>query len=376
MFDTLARYVLKQAAARFLLLFLIFLGVLVGGQVGILIGQGVPPEACLPLVEKLVQFSLPIALPLALATAILVIIGGMNQDGELRALAASGVSHRAVVVRLLPLVGVAVLACLVLTNLVMPQAVASIRASKGRLAQTLIAQRVASDEPIIEEHGISVWVGSAEGAKLHNVRALMRREGEFVAAFSPDAHWALSDQGIHLEFEDVQLLQRRADGHIVAVSTSAYDYLWEGDSKAPGQSEPDAMSTAEAFRLASAPPPAGKDPAPFNNARLTVHFRFFLPLSLVAFSLFAIGLGLTFGTSQNLPGVVMVVVTVALVIYPAFGYVKTNVHQAQMNPGWLLWPPAGVVALAGLWLLWRPDRAREQLAWPFLALADLVRRKR
>ncbi len=368
MFDTLSRYLLRQTGARFLLLFAIFLGVLVGGQVGILIGQGVPPEACLPLIEKLLEFSLPIALPLALATAILVIIGAMNQDGELRALAASGVSHFAVTVRLAPLVVAAVLACLVLTHVVMPKAVAGIRASKGRLAQTLIAQRVASDEPILEEHGLSVWVGSADGAKLHNVRALSSRSGDFIAAFAPDAHWALSDQGIHLEFEDVQMLQRRADGHVVTVSTSAYDYLWEGDTKAPGQSEPDAMSTPEAMRLASIPPPPGKDPSSYNNARLTVHFRFFLPVSLIAFSLFAIGLGLTFGTSQNLHGVVMVVITVALVIYPAFGYVKTNVHHPQIDPGWLLWPPAALVALLGLALLWRPDRAREAISSPLAFL--------
>ncbi len=364
MFDTLARHVLTQCGARFLLLFAIFLLVLVGGQLGIFISQGVPPEACLPIVEQLVEISLPIALPLALATAILVIIGAMNQDGELRALASSGVSHLAVVVRVLPLVGVAMAACLALTHIIMPSAVAGIRGAKGRLAQTLIAQKVAIDEAVMEKGGVSVWVGAADGDQLTDIRALVTRSGgEFIAVFAPHAHWSLSSKGINLVFEDAQLMQRRADGRLTTIDAPVWPYLWEGD-QGTGQSEPDGMPTARVIELVEHPPAPGADPSNYNNARLTLQFRFFLPASLLAFALLAIGIGLTYGTSQNLPGVVIMVVVVALTIYPAFGYVKTNVSHAQINPGWLLWPPAGAVAALGLWLLWRPDRSREIIAMP------------
>jgi lipopolysaccharide export LptBFGC system permease protein LptF len=364
-FDTLARYVLSQCGARFLLLFTIFLLVLVGGQLGIFISQGVPPEACLPIVEQLVEVSLPIALPLALATSILVIIGAMNQEGELRALASSGVSHLAVVVRVLPLVAVAMVACLALTNIIMPNAVAGIRGAKGRLYQTLIAQKVAIDEAVMEKGGFSVWVGAADGDQLKDIRALVTRsQDEFVAVFAPRAHWSLSSKGINLVFEDAQLMQRRADGRLVTIDAPVWPYLWEGD-QGTGQSEPDGMPTARVLELVAHPPPAGADLSNYNNARLTLHFRFFLPASLLAFALLAIGIGLTYGTSQNLPGVVIMVVVVALTIYPAFGYVKTNVSHAQINPGWLLWPPAGVVAAFGLWLLWRPERSREILGLPY-----------
>jgi len=364
MFDTLARYILWQCATRFLLLFAIFLSVLVGGQLGIFISQGVPPEACLPIVQQLLEISLPIALPLALVTAILVIIGTMNQEGELRALASSGVSHLTVAVRVLPLVAVAMVACLFLTHIIMPSAVAGIRASKGRLAQTLIAQKVAIDEPVMEKSGISVWVGSADGDKLKDVRALVTRPDTFIAVFAPQAHWTLSSKGINLEFEDVQLMQHRSDGHLTTVDAPTWEYLWEGDQGTPGQSEPDGMPTGKVIELVKHPPGANDDPSNYNNARLTLHFRFFLPVSLLAFSLFAIGLGLTYGTSQNLPGVVIVVVVVAMAIYPAFGYVKTNVSHPQINPGWLLWPPAALIGGIGLWLMWRPDRSREIIALP------------
>jgi lipopolysaccharide export LptBFGC system permease protein LptF len=366
-FDTLARHVLTQCGSRFLLLFAIFLLVLVGGQLGIFISQGVPPEACLPIVQHLVEISLPIALPLALATSILVIIGAMNQEGELRALASSGVSHLAVVVRVLPLVAVAMVACLALTNIIMPNAVAGIRGAKGRLYQTLIAQKVAIDEAVMEKGGVSVWVGAADGDKLRDIRALVTRPDEFIAVFAPRAHWSLSSKGINLVFEDAQLMQRRADGRLTTIDAPVWPYLWEGD-QGSGQSEPDGMATGQVIELVKHPPAAGADPSNYNNARLTLHFRFFLPASLLAFALLAIGIGLTYGTSQNLPGVVIMVVVVALTIYPAFGYVKTNVSHPQISPGWLLWPPAGAVACLGLWLLWRPDRSREIIGMP-LALA-------
>jgi lipopolysaccharide export LptBFGC system permease protein LptF len=117
--------------------------------------------------------------------------------------------------------------------------------------------------------------------------------------------------------------------------------------------------------LAQQPPPAGESHSEYNNARLALHFRFFLPISLIAFSLLAMGLGLASGTDQNLLGIIIIVVIVAAVSYPTFGYVKSNSSAPQINPGWIMWPPGVFVAFFGLWLSWRPERAREILALPW-----------
>ena len=53
MFDTLSRYILRRTTMRFFLLFAVFMGVLVGGQIALLLGRGVPPEACLPMMQAL-----------------------------------------------------------------------------------------------------------------------------------------------------------------------------------------------------------------------------------------------------------------------------------------------------------------------------------
>jgi lipopolysaccharide export LptBFGC system permease protein LptF len=349
---------------------MVFMGVLVGGQLALLLGRGVPPEACLPMVQALSLLSLPIALPVALATAILVIIGGMNQEGELRALAASGVGHQRVIVRLIPLVVLAVIGCGVMTHVIMPMGIADMRANKGRLLQTAIASRVAEGEPMIERKGLSVWVGSSDGSHLEDVRALMTRNKEFIAVYSPKAQWVLADQGIHLECDNVQMMMRQSGKHVMVLDTERYAYLFDDDLARTDRIEPDALSTSAVMALTQKIPAKDESHSVYNNARLTVQFRFFLPLSLIAFSLLAMGLGLAYGTDQNLPGIVIIVVVVAAVVYPTFGYVKTNSAQPQFNPGWILWPPAIAVSLFGLWLSWRPERAREIIAMPWMWYAD------
>lgn len=360
--DTLARYVLRLASARFVLLFGVFMGVLVGGQFAILLSRGVPPEAAAPILVTLTLFSLPLAFPLALSTAMLVSLGAMNQDGELRALAAGGVGHHAVVWRLLPLILAGFLACAALTHFALPHAIADLRANKGKLLQTAIAERVASGEPVLNQSDSTVWVGSAEGAELRDIHALLIRNGSFIAAFAPSATWDLADGGIRIEARDLTLLQRDDKGKLMAVDAERWAYIHREEGGREGKLEPDAMPTAQVWRLAHQKPEPGKSLSVYNDARLSLHFRFFLPAALVAFCIFAMGMGLAFGTAQNLAGVGIMVVVVALVTYPAFGYVKANNTRDLINPGLLLWPPAILIGIIGAWLCWRPQRVREQLA--------------
>jgi lipopolysaccharide export LptBFGC system permease protein LptF len=370
MFDTLSRYVIQRVGARFVLLFVVFMGVLVGGQIALLLGRGVPPEACLPMIQALSLMSLPIALPVSLAAAILVILGGMQQDGELRALAASGVSHHRVLIKLIPFMVLMVLGCGVLTHFIMPQGIADMRANQGRLLQTAIASRVAEGEPMIQRDDISVWVGAADGAKLYDVRAMMARNKEFVALYSPEAEWVLADKGVHLECKNVQMLVRQPGKHVMVMDTERYAYLFDDELAKRTKIDPMALTTNEIQRIIEKVPAAGESHSLYNNARLALQFRYFLPLSLIAFGLLAMGLGLAYGTDQNLPGIIIIIVVVAATVYPTFGYVKSNTADVQIHPAWILWPPAVLVALFGLWLSWRPERAREIIAFPLTWLGS------
>ena len=359
--DTLARYVLRLAGARFIMHFAVFMGVLVGGQFAVLLSRGVPPEAAAPVLVTLAMFSLPLAFPLALSTALLVSLGAMNHDGELRALAAGGVSHHAVIRRLLPLIAVGVLISAFLAHFIMPRAVADIRDVKGQLLRTAIAERVASGEPVLNQNDSTVWVGAAEGGQLSDVHAMQVNGGTFVAAYAPRATWDLAEGGIRVEAHDLILLQRDDQGKLLAVDAERWSYVYHEDSSLKGKTEPDALSTPQVWQLAHQRPEPGQSRSVYNDARLTLHFRFFLPLALAIFCCLAMGMGLAFGTAQNLLGVAILVVIVSLVSFPAFGYAKANNTRELINPGFLLWPPAILVGIIGLWLCWRPQRAREQL---------------
>lgn len=404
--DTLARYVILRLAGRFLLLLAVFVGVVGGGQIGIFLGRGVPPEALAPVVPAMLLLALSVAIPLAMTTAVLVCLGGMQQEGEIQALASAGISHRTVIWRLAPVVALGVAASLVLVHLVMPVALADIRANKERFLQAGIATKVVQQEPIITDGPTVAWAGEAHGQRLKDV-FLHRVDGNgFTAVFAPEARWTLSERGIALELADVSMIQRSLDGDVSTGTWPIWD-VWhdpEGGGRitrctndacrfafprsGPGavaaaaesatcpqcatvtrrQIEPDTMSTARLLRELATVDPA-TDRSQFNNARLALHLRFFMPLSLLAFALFAAGFALVLGTADNLPGVAVVVVLVAVLTYPAVGYVKTNVDQAQMDPGWLLWPPIAALGLAGWFMVRRPDRVRQRLdaVGPWLA---------
>ncbi len=392
--DTLARYVIGRLMGRFLLLLAVFVGVVGGGQIGIFLGRGVPPEALAPVVPAMLLLGLSIAIPLALTTAVLVSVGGMQQEGEITALASAGISHRSVVWRLAPVVVSGVLASLILTHLVMPAALADIRANKERFLQAGIATKVVRQEPIITDGPTVVWAGEARGQRLRDV-FLHRTDGNgFTAVFAPRARWTLSERGIALELADVSMVQRGTDGQVTAGTWPTWD-VWhdpegggritrctndacrfsfprQGPDALPAdaesatcpqcrtvikrQVEPDTMSTGRLMRELREIDPA-TERSQFNNARLAMHLRF----SLIAFALFAAGFALVLGTSDNLPGIAMVVVLVALLTYPAVGYVKTNVRQEQIDPGWLLWPPVIALGIAGWFMVRRPDRVRQRL---------------
>ena len=135
---TLDRYILGKVASRFGMLLTIFIGVVIGGQLGTFIGRGVPPEALLGVIPTFVLLSLPIAVPLASSTALLVAIGGMVRAGEFQALAAAGVDPRRVILRMWKFVVVVALLVAVLAHVALPVAPAAC----GRIWAACCKQRL------------------------------------------------------------------------------------------------------------------------------------------------------------------------------------------------------------------------------------------
>jgi len=383
---TLSRHVLARVGGRFIALFLAFVGVFLGGQFTLIMAKGIPPEACLPVLESTLLLAVSLALPLGLTTAILLVCGALARDGEIRALAAGGISHLRVLRALAPLVLAGVIGSAVLAHVIMPQAMAGWRENQGRLFKAAVARYVAKREAIpIEEAGggqVRIWARAVAGNTLSDLY-LVQRDGDHVLTlFSPTTQWTAGPQGLVLQAPKLHLLRMPAesavgagaDRSVLAGEIAGYT-SWPISRSAKGESEsPDGMPTAQVLALVRAGPSADpKQRNVYNNARLSLHLRLFLPLSIVVFALLAAGIGLTFAATDNLIGVLLVVALVALSALPAIQYVKTQVDHPHASPGWLLWPPALVCLLTGIWLCRDPLAARRHVD---AALARLRWRRR
>ena len=359
----LTRYVMARVAVRSLTLLGVFLAVLVGGQLGLFIGRGVPPQALLPIVGTMLILSLPVALPMAVATAVLVVLGGMTRDGEMQALAAAGVDPRRAALRAWPVVAGAMVVAALLVHVAWPLAIGDLRANQGRLAQTLIAAKVAALEPIWDEKGASAWAASIEGRRLRDVVVRVRQEGDDTILYAPSARWALVAEGVEFRLDGVRLIQRTHDGGLRTGEAARWSTLQGGSGLL--ETEPDSMTTREVLAtLAKGEGSTKNERARFNNARLTLHLRLYLPVAVAAFALFAAGLALVLGTAESLVAVGLVIVVAAVSSYPAIGYVKNNPGRPQMDPGLFLWTPTLLLAVTGWWMLSQPARVRELLAAP------------
>ncbi len=369
---TLTRHLQARIAKRFLLLALIFLAVLVGGQLGALINRGAPPETLGPVALFMVLFALPVALPMALASAVLVVLGEMRRDGELQALATAGIDPAATAQRAWPFVLVGVLASVALWHAVMPAASRGVRHYSAQIAQAMVAQRVANMQPIWDGDQVSAWAGSVEGRDLKNLFVVRHDQDSFTAVFAPSAGWDIAPGGIRFDLREVRLVHRRGDQLAVAEAPGWSAVINPARPASVGkggnQREPDTMSTRRAWATmrteAAAGRDRGSDCSQYNNARFTLHVRFWMPLALVCYCLFAAGLAVAFGAAESLVAVGIVVGVVAVSSLPAFGYVKSNVGREQFDPGILLWLPGLTLAFLGWAMLRWPERARDLAVAP------------
>ena len=244
----LSRYLLLRTTGRFLLLLLVFLGIIAGGQIALFIGKGVPPDALVPALLGMGLLAMPIALPLAMTTAVLVTMGTLQRDGELRALAAVGISPVNITARLAPLIAFGVITAALLSHLAMPIAMRSFRENVSRSAQAAMAYRVASHKSILSEADTSVYARAAAGKELEDLYLFGNSQGSAVVAHAKRARWYLGqqgrDEGMGLDLRDVTMVRQDSDGAVlVAQNRNSIQYPVLNRLAKGGNSDADTWST-------------------------------------------------------------------------------------------------------------------------------------
>jgi len=374
---TLSRYLLIRTLGRFVLLLVVFLGILAGGQIAAAMSKGVPPDALGAALLGMCVLAMPIALPLALTTAVLVTMGALQRDGELRALGAAGIAPTQVAARLAPLIAAGVILSAILSHLVMPSAMRGFRENAGRFAQAAVVYRVASQYSILNEVNTKVFARAAAGKNLEDVYLFGSSDGNEAVVHADGARWYLgrdgANEGMGIELHGVTIIRRDADGAVMVAenpNTIQYPAL-NRVSKQGADKDVDTWSTPRLIEAIDQWQP-GDPYDQLNTARLSLQLRLFMPVAVMIFAIFAAGLALTLGTADVLTGVMIVVAVVGLTTVPAVQYVKTSEDFAMINPGWLLWLPGLALLGSGLWMLVKPDHAREILARPLSLVSAVI----
>lgn len=371
--SVLARHVLRRLLARLAMFLAIFLGVLVGGQLAVFIGRGAPPASLGTITVFMLLMALPMALPMALGSAVLATFGEMRRDGELQALAAAGIDPLRAVLRAWPVVLGGVLLSALLWHWVMPNAMWGIRDHSARVFQAMVATRVSDMQPIWSDGRTSAWAADEEGGALDDLFVVQWDHEGHTTVFAPHAGWELVAGGMRFTLDDVQVAHRKRLGELAVGSAPGWSGVIDpagsmAGRRDPSQREPDTVSTRRAVRILAEERAAGRhrgsDCSRYNNARLTLHLRFFMPVGLLCLCVFAAGVALAFGAAESLLAIGVVVAAAALSAYPAIGYVKTGSSRTQIDPGVLLWLPSLAMAALGWWMLRRPESAHEAAAAP------------
>jgi lipopolysaccharide export LptBFGC system permease protein LptF len=387
--SVLSRHVLRRLLARLALFLAIFLGVLVGGQLAALIGRGAPPAALGTIAGIMVLLSLPMALPMAMASAVLATFGEMRRDGELRALAAAGIDPLRAVRAAWPVVLGGMLVGALLWHAVLPWAMGNFRGQMAGMVRAMIPTKVGAMEPILSEDDITVWAAEEEEGTLQDLFVVRwtidQRDRALVTttAFAPRATWGVVPGGLRFELEDLQVVYRKSQGELAVGSASLWSSTIDPLTTIKGHKkkvEPDALSTRRVFRIvvdeldkqATGRYRGAEDRSQYNNARLTLHLRFYMPFGLLFLCMFAAGVAVAFGAAESLLAVLVVAAAAVLSVYPTIGYVKSNSDRTQIDPGVLLWLPGLGLAVLGWWMMRRPDSAREALAAPLGYLRQRV----
>ena len=130
----------------------------IGGR---LVSYGAPLLDVIAFMPLQLAFPAAIAIPLAFITACIAVIGRMQEDGELIALAAGGISPSQMTWLCAPVAVLTVGVVGYIAQQVMPEAYLRTRQEQAALVQRALAAKINRQEPLFQSPEITVLAGGA-----------------------------------------------------------------------------------------------------------------------------------------------------------------------------------------------------------------------
>ena len=387
MLTLLDRVIIREIAGLMLVYAVGFLGLIAIAITVPLIRSGAPLWDVLLFIPNQLAFPATLVIPLALLSAVLSTISRLREDGELTALMASGISSSRLLVATFPLVIVTILVVGYLAHMVMPEAYKNFYQGKHSLLKQAIATQIARKEPFHQDinwetgERITLAAIGAGGQTLDHVFAFhVDAEKQLWVGYAPSAKWAIQQADnsenkfantLELTLQNGRFIKtphsRPNNGELAYPHWAGSIPMWTAQLDQEARSythRSEVKTTAELSQEIKAlrQQLVGKDLSERANEetnkvlrdrQLFYHTRILLTFGLIPWWFFAIGLGLTIPARNRLAAIATGILSIVISVLPGFALVKGMRGQLMVNPAYLLYIPALLLLMGGIYLLYR-----------------------
>lgn len=361
--NTLQRYLLGQVLAAMGMAVLVFVFVLLLGNVlreilGLLVQRQVHPALVLEALGLLLPYVAPFALPMGLLTATLLVFGRFSADQELTAARASGFSLTALAAPIL-ILGLLLSFVAVLFNAEWaPRSRVAYKALLARVGLQMAGSLIPEQQYIHDYPGLVLYVGRNRQGNLQEV-LLWKLDAEGHAEFrlrAESGRLLTEDQGsrLRLELNDVVAARKSSEGWLPAgyARTLIYELTPPG-RESPRQPKLSELTWRQLIQEKNLRHQQGVDVTP---VRVQIHQRMAFGFACFSFCLVGIPLGARLHRRETNLSVGIALVLVA--VYFSF-LLLANAWDTRpdLHPHLIVWLPNFLFQITGAWLLWRADHA-------------------
>ncbi|MEK7414967.1 MAG: LptF/LptG family permease, partial [Planctomycetota bacterium] len=168
----------------------VYLALIVVGVASPMIKQGAPILSVLAFIPEQTLLLSMLALPLAMVTAFLGVIGRMREDGELTALMAAGVGTWQIAKTTLPVALVLATWMGISAHLILPSLSQRLMEGKSNLVQQALAAKVERRTPVFQDGAFILAAQRAEDDRLLGLFGVqLGEQGAMSAVYAPSARW-------------------------------------------------------------------------------------------------------------------------------------------------------------------------------------------
>ena len=346
------------------------------GSLTPLLNDGAPISGLIALLPYQASFLLPYILPLAVCAGTIAPLARMRQDGEIQALAASGIASTRLLSAQFPIIMMLAITYGWILHDTLPATMRDLRVNTALLAKQGISSQVARQEPIFDEGDTVLTALFSEDNTLGHLIGwhFDPQTQERSLIYAPQATWAF-DATLWLQANEARVLRlgpnQETEISYGTFPSISYPLRFE-DTVEKQKNKPDTMATSELHSmhrqalehltaLEAKPLPHSRDHQrtikrerrQVRNIELSWHQRWNGAFDIIALWLFSAVIALRFSIRNQATTIAIAIGLLILIEVPAIAGAKGSGKYLTFSTGYLVWPPGIILGCLSMWFLWR-----------------------